>query len=65
MEQFEEQYLKKFGNLIPMFEVRTNDVLYQKFDGLTEEVYRYCLEKNKKWEEVLKPDVSNDINVLY
>ena len=59
-KEYKERISKE---LIPLMCVMGNDVLYGKFHGDTEEVYKYCLEHNVKWEEVL--NFKFDPNALY
>lgn len=51
---YAKEYKEKISKeLIPLYNVMGNDVLYGQFNGNPEEVYKYCLEHNKRWEEVL------------
>ena len=54
VEGYAKEYTEKiFPTLIPLYQVQGNKVLYGKFKGDTEAVYKYCRENNKRWEEVL------------
>lgn len=48
-----EEYVDKIGEPIPLMQIMGNEVYCNKFDQDPELVYKYCLENNKKWEEVL------------
>ena len=64
VEGYAKEYTEKiFPNLSPLDHVQGNEVLYGKFNGDTEAVYKYCLEQNKRWEEVL--GYKEDPFVLY
>ena len=60
-----EQYKEKIGgNLMPLFELMGNKIFDEKFNNNPDAVYKYCIENNVKWEEVLdfKPEYSVDID---
>lgn len=48
-----EQYKAKFGDPIPLYEIMGNEIFINKFYGIPDAVYDYCLQHNKTWEEVL------------
>ena len=56
-------YEKKYGDVIPLYEIMGNEIFEKKFHCDTEAVYYYCLENNKTWQEVL--DFKYEPNVLY
>jgi len=58
---YSEKYLERHDNLIPLYQVMGNDVLYNRFHGNTEEVYKYCLEHNTRWESVLRYEYNPDV----
>lgn len=57
-KEYKERISKE---LIPLYCVMGDEVLYGKFHGDTEEVYKYCLEHNVKWEEVLNFKFNPDV----
>ena len=54
MIDYLEEYKKKIGDPIPLMQVMGNEILVERFHDNAYEVYRYCLEHNKTWEEVLE-----------
>ena len=54
MIDYLEEYKKKIGDPIPLAQVMGNEILVERFHSNAYEVYRYCLEHNKTWEEVLE-----------
>ena len=40
--------------VIPLYQVMGNEILSKKFNYNTIEVYKYCVENNVKWEDVLE-----------
>lgn len=59
----EEYKCKISKELIPLYEVMGNEILAKQFDNNPLLVYKYCLEHNVTWEEVLNHKF--DPNVLY
>lgn len=53
---FLQKYLQqgKDRTPIPLYEVMGNKIFVEKFDGEDYKVYRYCLDHNKTWQEVLE-----------
>ena len=47
--------------VIPLYQVRGNEIFVKKFDSDDTAVYKYCVEHKKRWEAVLEweeiPDV--------
>lgn len=60
-----EEYMKQFGEPIPLMEVMGNEILMGKFHGNADEVYEYCLKVGKPWREVLKENPTYKTGVLY
>ena len=57
-----KEYRKKISkDFIPMYQVMGNEIFAKKFNDNMNELYRYCVENNVKWEDVLEweeiPDV--------
>ena len=48
-----EEYMKKFGDPIARYCVMGSQIFREKFNDNDTLLYKYCLEHNKTWEEVL------------
>lgn len=60
---YAEEYKQKISEeLIPLYQVMGNEK-FAEFDFNPNAVYKYCIDNNKRWEEVL--DYKPDPNVLY
>ena len=55
MNAIEKEYKEKTGgDLIPLYMIMGNSIFAEKFGQSTIELYSYCIEHNKTWEEVLE-----------
>ena len=54
MKDVLEEYIEKIGDPIPLAQVMGNEILAERFHDNDYEVYAYCLQHNKTWEEVLE-----------
>ena len=48
-----EEYVDKIGAPIPLMQIMGDEIFCDKFNQEPELVYKYCLENNKTWDEVL------------
>ena len=65
MTHYEELYLKKKGDLVPLMEIMSNETFAKNFKCNTDALYKYCLEHDKTREEVLQVEIKEEKYLVY